>query len=670
MWLHSMAYNYDSVPDGLKQLPQWVVWKKETDEKGKVKKVPRNPITGYGASSTDPETWNTFITARDIYEETKGYDGIGFVFNNSGIVGVDLDHCIDETGQMTETAQEIIQVLDSYTEYSPSGTGVHIYAYGTLPVDGKKKEPYEMYQNKRYFTVTGQSFHNPPKQIQYKGPEILKIYERLFPQVEAPAQQPISGFSVLNADEVVNRIRASRQGQTFEALYQGDISAYPSQSEADMALCNMLAFWCAKDAQMMDTIFRQSGLYRPKWDVKHGPETYGNITIQKAIAGTTEVYTPKKEMYGHEIVTVEGGQNSPGVPVVMPAFTDSSDYNNMEFLEPEWMIKDIIPDKGLAGIYAKPKVGKTWMTYGIAYAVVTGGEYMGSKMKKGGVIYFDIETPARVRKQRLMKMTGGAPIPPGIKFIDSARTINHGFQDDLELMLKEWPDTKLVIIDTIKKIRNPKPSNLDQNLHDDIEIGALAKFTNDHDILILCNNHNVKMNNEDPFDNALGSISVQGSLDSILVITQEKDDNGRTTSTTLHVKGREIEEEHFAVKFEDCNWSMIGKADDFNIMQRRDDFLNNPITKTITALLTKENGYSWKGKAKDLMTEGARIVKKELAPTSQALTKAIRNMETDLIMYCGIEHQEIDQGKTHSAIHRFYMPIIEDGQFTEITDSS
>ena len=403
-----MAYNYDSVPDGLKQLPQWVVWKKETDEKGKVKKVPRNPITGYGASSTDPETWNTFITARDIYEETKGYDGIGFVFNNSGIVGIDLDHCIDETGQMTETAQEIIQVLDSYTEYSPSGTGVHIYAYGTLPVDGKKKEPYEMYQNKRYFTVTGQSFHNPPKQIQYKGPEILKIYERLFPQVEAPEQQPISGYSLLKADELVNRIRASRQGQTFEALYQGDISAYPSQSEADMALCNILAFWCAKDAQMMDAIFRQSGLYRPKWDVKHGPETYGNITIQKAIAGTTEVYTPKKEMYGHKIVTVEGGQNSPGLPeVIVPQKLMKS--ADVECEDIKWLWYPYFPKHKLALILGEAGSGKTYFALKIA-AIVSGGKVFWTdnplEDKKPGIVFYlsGEDGAGDTLKARLQKM--------------------------------------------------------------------------------------------------------------------------------------------------------------------------------------------------------------------------------------------------------------------------
>lgn len=368
-----MAYNYDSVPDDLKKLPQWVVWKKETDEKGKVKKVPRNPITGYGASSTNPETWNTFETVKGVYETAGTYDGIGFVFNNGGIVGIDLDHCIDETGQMTETAQEIIQVLDSYTEYSPSGTGVHIYAYGTLPVDGRKREPYEMYQNKRYFTVTGQSFHNPPKSIQYKGPEILKIFERLFPQVEspAPAPQPVSGFSVLNADEVINRIRASRQGQAFEALYQGDVSAHLSQSEADLALCNMLAFWCAKDAQMMDIIFRQSGLYRPKWDVKHGPDTYGNITLQKAIAGTTDAYTPRKEMYGHEVVTTGCAENSadPQAPAVPKKLVKSSE---IEAQEKRWLLYPYFQEYKLGLIVGEAGSCKTQFTLKLAAFFTSG----------------------------------------------------------------------------------------------------------------------------------------------------------------------------------------------------------------------------------------------------------------------------------------------------------
>lgn len=523
-----MAYNYDSVPDGLKQLPQWVVWKKETDEKGKVKKVPRNPITGYGASSTDPETWNTFITARDIYEETKGYDGIGFVFNNSGIVGIDLDHCIDETGQMTETAQEIIQVLDSYTEYSPSGTGVHIYAYGTLPVDGKKKEPYEMYQNKRYFTVTGQSFHNPPKQIQYKGPEILKIYERLFPQVEAPAQQPISGFSLLNADEVVNRIRASRQGQTFEALYQGDISAYPSQSEADMALCNILAFWCAKDAQMMDAIFRQSGLYRPKWDVKHGPETYGNITIQKAIAGTTEVYTPKKEMYGHKIVTVEGGQNSPGLPeVIVPQKLMKS--ADVECEDIKWLWYPYFPKHKLALILGEAGSGKTYFALKIA-AIVSGGKVFWTdnplEDKKPGIVFYlsGEDGAGDTLKARLQKMGADENM---VYFMEDGNSLTPlTFNSpQLEQWIKEYQPA-VIIFDPIQGFldKTVDANNQIQIRHALIGVKALAEK---YDFTPICIMHPNKDKRMSANDRASGSKDFVNFARSVVVIGRDADDKSK-----------------------------------------------------------------------------------------------------------------------------------------------
>lgn len=523
-----MAYNYDSVPDGLKQLPQWVVWKKETDEKGKVKKVPRNPITGYGASSTDPETWNTFITARDIYEETKGYDGIGFVFNNSGIVGIDLDHCIDETGQMTETAQEIIQVLDSYTEYSPSGTGVHIYAYGTLPVDGKKKEPYEMYQNKRYFTVTGQSFHNPPKQIQYKGPKILKIYERLFPQVEAPAQQPISGFSLLNADEVVNRIRASRQGQTFEALYQGDISAYPSQSEADMALCNILAFWCAKDAQMMDAIFRQSGLYRPKWDVKHGPETYGNITIQKAIAGTTEVYTPKKEMYGHKIVTVEGGQNSPGLPeVIVPQKLMKS--ADVECEDIKWLWYPYFPKHKLALILGEAGSGKTYFALKIA-AIVSGGKVFWTdnplEDKKPGIVFYlsGEDGAGDTLKARLQKMGADENM---VYFMEDGNSLTPlTFNSpQLEQWIKEYQPA-VIIFDPIQGFldKTVDANNQIQIRHALIGVKALAEK---YDFTPICIMHPNKDKRMSANDRASGSKDFVNFARSVVVIGRDADDKSK-----------------------------------------------------------------------------------------------------------------------------------------------
>ena len=92
------------------------------------------------------------------------------------------------------------------------------------------------------------------------------------------------------ADEILRAALNSKNGAKFKALYSGDTSGYGSQSEADMALCNMLAFWTGCDAEKMDALFRSSGLMRNKWDRKQSGSTYGALTVQKAIAGCSEVY--------------------------------------------------------------------------------------------------------------------------------------------------------------------------------------------------------------------------------------------------------------------------------------------------------------------------------------------------------------------------------------------
>jgi putative DNA primase/helicase len=106
-----------NIPEELKKLPQWVCRKE---------KIPFNPVTGAPAKAGMPKTWASFENAvNTLYG--GGYDGIGFEFNNNGIVGIDLDHVIAEDCSLSAEAVEIISMLDSYTEYSPSGKGLHIF---------------------------------------------------------------------------------------------------------------------------------------------------------------------------------------------------------------------------------------------------------------------------------------------------------------------------------------------------------------------------------------------------------------------------------------------------------------------------------------------------------------------------------------------------------------
>ncbi|MBS6028010.1 MAG: DUF4368 domain-containing protein [Negativicoccus succinicivorans] len=100
------------------------------------------------------------------------------------------------------------------------------------------------------------------------------------------------GESYLSDEEVISKAASSKNGEKFKRLWNVDITRYKSQSEADAALVSILAFWCSGDKAQMDRLFRQSGLMREKWDSLRGADTYGNISIEKAVPRMTDYYKP------------------------------------------------------------------------------------------------------------------------------------------------------------------------------------------------------------------------------------------------------------------------------------------------------------------------------------------------------------------------------------------
>ncbi len=283
------------LPARLVELPRWVCWQKQPNEKDptKPRKVPMRADGGGKASCNRPATWGTFQQAQATLARKK-YDGLGFMLGD-GIFGVDIDHCMNN-GQLNELARDIMRRLPTYTEVSPSGTGLHLLALGTLPDGnrGRRKGALEVYAEGRYFTVTGQSIGGHTALCE--GTDIVADIIR--EHMERPAPKAAStSVDILKLDDakLTDKILKSAQGSAFSALWMGDASAHGGDaSAADIALCNMLAFWTGKDAVRMDNLFRQSGLMRPKWDEVHGRATYGEITIEKAIADCKEVYTGKR----------------------------------------------------------------------------------------------------------------------------------------------------------------------------------------------------------------------------------------------------------------------------------------------------------------------------------------------------------------------------------------
>ena len=279
-------------PAEMIQLPQWVTYNlRWIENTGKFDKIPVNPNTGYNAKTNKPETWSSLeIAVKQAINSKLG--GVGFVFSKDDpYVGIDLDKCINDDGEIETWATDIISELNSYTELSPSGKGYHIIGLGQLPPRGRRKDRIEMYDSNRFFTVTGLDYGIGPIRNIQKELDVLhaKVFQKQHPKKRS-SQPSSQNPSSLTDDDVIAKAIRSNSGVKFESLWRGDWAGggYPSQSEADQALCNLLAWWTNYDAIRLDVLFRRSGLFRPeKWDKQHYSDgrTYGQGTIENAIVG-------------------------------------------------------------------------------------------------------------------------------------------------------------------------------------------------------------------------------------------------------------------------------------------------------------------------------------------------------------------------------------------------
>lgn len=300
----------NAIPESLRARDQWICWER-TERDGETTKVPIDPQTAEFASTTNDRTWSDLETALEYLDSNPtAVDGIGFVFTSTDpLVGVDLDDCRDpETGQPTSRAKNIINRLDSYTEVSPSGTGYHVLIRGELPAGRNRRGHVELYDHARYFTVTADHVSGTPTQIEHRQGELEEIHAAHLREADNDGHETLSPVSspetdsdpLLLDDELLEKARNASNAEKFERLWNGSTIGYTSQSEADMALCCLLAFWTGGHAVQMDRLFRRSKLERQKWDEIHYADgsTYGEKTIARAISHTSEFYEPSQTTEG------------------------------------------------------------------------------------------------------------------------------------------------------------------------------------------------------------------------------------------------------------------------------------------------------------------------------------------------------------------------------------
>ena len=254
--------------------------------------MPINPAdTLRRASSTDKTTWATFEEAREafnVWHEHGRVNGIGFVFTReAGIVGMDFDHC-RPGGEWNTDALKLALAVGSYAEVSLSGEGLHVIAYGAKPGEKCRRANVEIYEHARFFIVTGRHLDGTPTAVKEASPgSIEALYATIadgLKVVPEPTEKPTLTATPPTDEEVLRRCKEAKNSPKFLTLWKGDTAAYDSPSEADLALCNILAYHAGNDYGTVDRLFRRSLLYREKWDERRGPFTYGERTVQKAIA--------------------------------------------------------------------------------------------------------------------------------------------------------------------------------------------------------------------------------------------------------------------------------------------------------------------------------------------------------------------------------------------------
>src|ERR1700722_1873720 len=196
---------YSKIPQDLKPASNWVMYRLESRPgREKPTKVPYQP-NGALAKANDKTTWSSYQDCLQALD--KDFSGIGFEFTPP-YIGVDLDHCRDvATGKLQDWASDIVSHLDSYTELSPSGTGVHIIVKGKLPPGRRRLGPVEMYDHGRYFTMTGQHVEGTPLTVEDRTEVLSDIHEALFApdHVAAPPEPQNSTILTLTDQELIQK---------------------------------------------------------------------------------------------------------------------------------------------------------------------------------------------------------------------------------------------------------------------------------------------------------------------------------------------------------------------------------------------------------------------------------------------------------------------------------
>ena len=349
-------------------------------------------------------------------------------------------------------------------------------------------------------------------------------------------------------------------------------------------------------------------------------------------------------------------QKKPSLDTITAADLQQKDLPPIRF------IVDKLLSVGLNILASPPKYGKSWMVLALCLAVASGGRFLGYMTNQCGCLYLALEDSQRRLKTRMNKLLAGKAAPGGFHFATMASPIDNGLFDELEDFLKKHPDTGLIVVDTLQRVRGASQGKEGAYAADYREVGALKAFADQHNVALLLVHHLRKMKDDgDPFNMISGTNGIMAASDTTMVLTKEKRGD---SNATFSVVGRDVESSDTVLRFnkDTCYWENLGDADWFAEQQARQEYQESPIVKTIKKLL-EQTPEGWEGTAQQLLEAGRFIARTSLANSPKALSIKLKDMGNLLFDYDGIVYERKSNGSGGGKQRFFYA---EKPQFEEL----
>jgi RecA-family ATPase len=312
--------------------------------------------------------------------------------------------------------------------------------------------------------------------------------------------------------------------------------------------------------------FAKAGNLRAKW--KSFAKDHPNPITVATIFARARALRPDIGATAFEDVTATPAAkgNAPAAPTI----ENGAELMRRAFAPLRWCVPDLLPE-GAYLLAARPKIGKSWLALGIALAIATGERYLGRDIVKGEVLYLALEDNPRRMQSRIKTLRpfeDDGPALADFYYHTEWPRVDQGGAERVKAWLAEHPRARLVIIDTLARVRAKSTRRDGGNSYDDDYAAgqALKAIADAAGVAVLIVTHTRKTEAADPLDLVTGTLGLAGAVDGALVLERAR---GRD-SADLHVIGRDIENEKtWALRFERGAWELLGDAAKIRVSDQR-----------------------------------------------------------------------------------------------------